>query len=141
MKIPDKNIKRGYYYKCNICQKISQEKYRAKLLEQRKATSKTWATRNKELSQLKSKLHGLKGRERQKKAQQIWYEKNKNDPDYLANKREYDISRKENLTDSYIKNLLAAGSNTLRCADLDSPAIIELKRAMVKIKRTIKKCE
>lgn len=137
-KIPDKNIKRGYYYKCNICQRISYKKYNAKINDKRKAQSKEWAIRNRELCLLRSKLHGLKNRERQRRLQAIWYENNKNNPDRIKKARDYANFQKENLTDYYIRNLLASDNSLLRPSDFDNSDIIECKRAMMKIKRLIK---
>lgn len=123
---------KDFYWKCKECEhKRNHEQY-IKHQEKKKAYGKAYHAAHREERNLKKKEWRINNTERNRRTKQEW----------AAVKQEvvkaHNKKQTENMTDAYIRSLLARTSKNLNNSDVNLPILIEIKRTALIIKRKLK---
>lgn len=147
----DKSSKDGLSYHCKDCVKKRASSWRRNNLEKDKETKKNYYKNNKELIIGNVKRWQESNPEKVKRSKIKNYKKNKeryNKASIKWNRDNCDLRKKvasdsfkksvNNLSDSYIKNLICSKSSVLKRADIPEE-LVKLKRIEILIKREVRK--
>lgn len=121
-----------FYWKCHQCQlnanKAQYQKHRAKKIEYAKNYAKEHAAQTAD----KKKEYRQLNKEKRAAHKREWNIKNK------SRVSEYNKRQAEALSDGYIRSLLTKMNPALSNKDLHIPALIEIKRVTVILKRNLR---
>ena len=121
-----------FYWKCRACVRQHYKEQYLKHQEKKKSYARAYHDLNKEERNAYKKEYREKNSTRTKRTKAQWNEVKK---DYVA---EYNKRQADDMSDGYVRSLLAKNSKGLKNKDVNIPALIEIKRATLIIKRGLR---